>query len=101
MTVEVRDNADEQRYEALVDGEVAGFAEYHSRPGLIAIVHTEVADRFEGHGIASTLAKEALEDARRKKLEVLPFCPFFNAYIGEHSEFLDLVPESRREAFGL
>ena len=35
------------------------------------------------------------------KIEVLPFCPFVNSYIQKHPEYLDLVPESRREAFGL
>ncbi len=101
MGVEVRDNADEQRYEARIDGGLVGFTEYHSRPGLIAFVHTEVDDAFEGHGVGSILVNEALEDARRNGLEVMPFCPFVNAYIQKHSEYADLVPDSQREAFGL
>jgi predicted GNAT family acetyltransferase len=32
---------------------------------------------------------------------VLPFCPFVNAYLKRHPEYLDLVPEERRAAFGL
>lgn len=101
MAVEIRDNASEQRYEAFVDGAFAGFTEYRSRPGLIAFIHTEVDGAFEGHGVGSTLVSEALEDARRQAFDVLPFCPFVNAYIKEHREYVELVPESRREAFGL
>jgi predicted GNAT family acetyltransferase len=101
VPVEVRDNADEQRYEATVDGELAGFTAYRLGPGLITFVHTEVDDAFEGHGVASTLVSEALGDARRGGLDVLPVCPFVNSYIEKHPEYLDLVPESRREAFGL
>jgi predicted GNAT family acetyltransferase len=101
MAVEVHDNSDEQRYEALVDGVPAGFATYRTQPGLIAFLHTEVEDAFDGHGVGSTLIREALEDARRRGLEVLPFCPFVKSFIAEHREFLDLVPASRREEFGL
>jgi predicted GNAT family acetyltransferase len=99
--VEVHDNPPEERYEAAVDGALAGFAEYRQKPGLIAFVHTEVDQAFEGHGVASILIHDALEDARRRGLAVLPFCPLVNAYIEQHREYVELVPESQREAFGL
>jgi predicted GNAT family acetyltransferase len=101
MAVEVRDNPDEERYEASVDGQLAGFTVYRSRPGLIALVHTEVDEAFEGHGVGSTLVRFELDDARRRGLAVLPFCPFVNGYIERHPEYVDLVPESHRETFGL
>jgi len=101
VTVEVHDNPDEQRYEAVVDGELAGFAAYSTQPGLIVFVHTEVKDGFEGHGVGSILIRDALDDARRRGFEVLPFCPFVNSFIAEHREFVDLVPGSRRQEFGL
>jgi predicted GNAT family acetyltransferase len=101
MAVAVHDNPDQQRYEAAVDGDLAGFTTYRIQPGLIAFLHTEVEDAFEGHGVGSTLIREALEDARRRGLEVLPFCPFVNSFISEHREFVDLVPGSRRAEFGL
>ena len=84
-----------------MDGDLAGFAIYRARPGLIAFIHTEVDDAFEGQGVGSSLVSAALDDARQRELEVLPFCPFVNSYIQKHPEYLDLVPESRREAFGL
>jgi uncharacterized protein len=101
VAVEVHDNPDEQRFEAVVNGEWAGFAAYRTQPGLIARVHTEVEHSFEGHGVGSMLIREALDDARRRGFEVLPFCPFVNSFIAEHREFVDLVPGSRREKFGL
>ena len=101
MAVEVHDNPDEHRYEAVVDGELAAFTAYRTQPGLIAFVHTEVKDAFEGHGVGSILIREALDDARRRGFEVLPFGPFVNSFIAEHHEFVDLVPASRREEFGL
>ena len=101
MGVEVCDNADEHRFEAYVDGELAGFSDYRARPGLIAFIHTEVDPAFEGHGVGSELIRSALDEARARGLDVLPFCPFVNAYIKKHREYVDLVPEVRREAFEL
>ena len=101
LMVTVVDNPEEQRYEVRVDGELAGFVQYRVRPGLIALIHTEVEERFEGQGLASKLIAFALDDARERGLAVLPFCPFVNAYIQRHREYVGLVPADRREAFGL
>jgi predicted GNAT family acetyltransferase len=101
VAVQVHDNPDAQRYEAVVDGELAGFAAYRTQPGLIEFVHTQVEDASEGHGIGSIVIREALDDARRRGSEVLPFCPFVNSFIAGHRELVDLVPGSRREEFGL
>jgi uncharacterized protein len=97
--ITVGDNPEQQRYEARVGGEVAGFVQYQAKPGLIAFVHTEVDDRFEGQGLGSKLIAFALDDARERGLAVLPFCPFVNGYIQRHREYLDLVPADRRAAF--
>lgn len=97
----VADNNAEHRYEVSKDGEPAGFAIYRRRPGIIAFVHTEIDKRFEGDGLGSQLVHDALEDARRESLAVLPFCPFVNGYIKRHTEYRDLVPEDYRDKFGL
>lgn len=99
--IAIADNPGEQRYEIQVDGELAGFVQYRARPGLLALIHTEIDDRFEGQGVASKLIAFALDDARERGLAVLPFCPFVNAYIQRHHEYVDLVPEERRGAFDL
>ena len=101
MSNVVADNPDEQRYEITVDGELAGFVEYHLRPGLIAFVHTEIDPRFEGRGIGSELARHVLDDAGARDLHVLPFCPFINGYLGKHPEYVELVPAEYRKQFGL
>jgi uncharacterized protein len=101
MELEVVDAPDEERYELRAGGTLAGVAAYRLRPGLIEFTHTEVADGLEGRGAGSTLVREALDDARRRGLEVLPFCPFVNGWIGRHPEYADLVPAPFRERFGL
>lgn len=99
--IEVADAPDRNRYELSIDGEVVGFSVYRTRPGLIAFVHTEVDERLQGRGLADRLIRFALEDARTRELAVLPFCPFVKAFIERHREFEALVPDARREQFGL
>jgi predicted GNAT family acetyltransferase len=90
--VVVTDNRDESRYEARIDGELAGFAEYHLTKSSIVFTHTEVFDEFEGHGVGSTLARSALDDVRAKgERDVVPVCPFIHAWIDDHPDYADLV----------
>jgi predicted GNAT family acetyltransferase len=85
-------NDDKQRYEAVVDGEVAGFSQYQLTDELIVFTHTEVDERFEGRGIGSALAQFALDDVRAAgERKVLPLCPFVKAWIGRHGDYVDLV----------
>ena len=98
----VADNPGESRFEIFTDdGERAGFAEHERQPGVMALRHTEVDDRFGGQGLGSALARGALDAAREEGLAVLPFCPFIRRWIGNHPEYADLVPADQRERFGL
>jgi len=100
--VRVVDVPDRSRFEVRVDGDIAGYAEYRRRPGLIAFVHTQIDPRFEGRGLASKLVREALSEARSEGAAVLPFCPFVRGYIAGHTaEYLDLVPDDMRAKFEL
>lgn len=90
--VVITDNPDESRYEARVDGELAGFAEYHLTKSSIVFTHTEVFDEFEGHGVGSRLARSALDDVRAKgERDVVPVCPFIHGWIDDHPDYADLV----------
>jgi predicted GNAT family acetyltransferase len=95
------DAPERKRFIATVDDEPAGFIVYRLRPGLLALIHTEVEERFEGHGIGGRLARFALDQARAEGLAVLPFCPFVNDWMKRHPEYVDLVPPAYRANFDL
>lgn len=97
----VADAPERNRFEVTVDGELGGFLVYRSRKGLLALVHTEVEDRFGGRGIGGRLARFALDQARADGVAVLPFCPFVNGWIERHAEYADLVPAAYRANFDL
>jgi len=79
----------EHRYEIVVDGEVAGFAEYRVRPDALAFTHTEVL--VEGRGLGTRLVKGVLDDVRASGGMIVPLCPFIAAYIKRHPEYEDLI----------
>ncbi|WP_062521279.1 GNAT family N-acetyltransferase [Demequina silvatica] len=81
MTIEVTRVEDAGRYELTVDGVLAGVAEFRPRSGRIVFTHTEVAEAFEGRGLGSTLAREAIADAVARGETIVPLCPFIADYL--------------------
>lgn len=88
----VENKPERHRYEASIDGKVAGYAEYQLTPALIVFTHTEVEPDHEGKGVGSALVRFALEDVRDEgQRKVLPLCPFVKAWISRHPGFFPLV----------
>jgi predicted GNAT family acetyltransferase len=87
----VVDAVERQRYEASLDGALAGILEYKVRNERIALIHTEVLPAFEGRGVASAIVRFALDDARRRRLRVIATCPYVQGYLARHPEDLDNV----------
>jgi predicted GNAT family acetyltransferase len=87
----ITDNAAGRRYEARLDGELAGAIDYLPHDRWIVLDHTEVLRGFEGRGIGARLAKAALDDIRARGLFMTPTCPFVAAYVKRHPEYADLV----------
>ena len=88
----VTDNPDAHQFEARIDGELAGVAQYQLTDALIVFTHTEVDGAYEGKGVGSALARSALDavraDGRRK---VLALCPFIKGWVERHWDYSDLL----------
>ena len=90
----VVDNAAELRYELRLGAEVVGQIRYATEPGLVFLIHTEVAESIDGKRLGSVLVRGALDDIRARGLRVVPVCPFVVAYIRRHPEYGDLVEQN-------
>ncbi len=101
MSIEVRDVADENRFDAVRDGAVVGHIAYRRTARGYAFLHTEVDPAAEGTGVGSQLARAALDAVRASGSEVLPYCPFVRDWIARHPEYVDLVPQGQRATFDL
>jgi uncharacterized protein len=98
---EVVDDKEQSRYEVHLGGETVAIADYVKAPDSVSFTHTETFAGHKGQGLAGRMIDRALRDARDEGLEVMPFCAFVADYVGNHREFLDLVPAERRAEFGL
>jgi hypothetical protein len=86
-----------EEWQVSIDGHQA-FLAYERKGDRIVYLHTEVPPELEGHGVASTLAKAALDEARARHQTVVPLCPFVSSYIKRHPEYQDLVDHAHRSA---
>lgn len=64
---------------------------YELDSNVLSILHTEVPEAVEGQGIASDLAKFALDYVRQNQLKVKNYCRFVQVYLRRHPEYEDLI----------
>jgi predicted GNAT family acetyltransferase len=85
-------NEHRHRYEAILNGEVAGFMTYRLAEGTIELVHTEIDDAFEGQGVGSVFVRDVLDEIRRDGTRrVIASCPFVSEWIDRHPDYADLL----------
>lgn len=95
MSADIRNDESSQRYETTVDGQLAYVAWEREGDDVIVFTHTIVPDEISGKGVGQELVKYALDDARAKKLKVVPQCSFVAAFLRQHPEYEDLVATGR------
>jgi hypothetical protein len=78
------------RFELEQDGHSATL-DYTLASDVLALLETEVPEALRCSGIASLLAKTALDYAREHHLKVDVICPFVTGYVETHPEYSDLV----------
>ena len=90
-TVGIVDRPEAERYEAFLDGQLAGFLEYRRGPERMLLIHTEVDPAFEGRGVGSALARHGLDDSRAAGLTIIVTCPFIASWLETHPEYAEGV----------
>jgi predicted GNAT family acetyltransferase len=91
VMVEREDGPSKGRYRLVVDGVKAEMTYSRAGEGLIIIDHTEVPAALRGRRVGERLVRQAIEDARREGIEIMPLCPFAKAQIGRKPEWQDVV----------
>jgi predicted GNAT family acetyltransferase len=93
--VEREDGASKGRYRLVIDGHEAEMTYSRAGDGLIIIDHTEVQSALRGRKVGERLVRQAVEDARRDGVDIIPLCPFAKAQIARHAEWQDVLRQSR------
>src|SRR5688572_4551988 len=88
----VEHRAQQQRYELLVDGDLAGIADYRDLgDGNVLFPHTEIAGSRRGQGLGAVLVRGALDDVRSRGQRVVPQCWYVAQFIRDHADYRDLL----------
>jgi hypothetical protein len=94
MTVDITENTTGSRFEARVDGDLAGILDYQVNGSVVTMPHTVVEPRFEGQGIGSALAQAAVGAARDRGWTIVPACWFVARWLDQHPDEQDLLARS-------
>jgi len=89
--LEITDVPAERRYEARIDGELAGWVDYGRVGNRLVAIHTEVPPKFGGRGIGNALVRWVIADVRAAGGSITPRCPLFVTWFERHPEDRDVV----------
>jgi len=89
---EVRQDTAEDRFELVIDGQVAGFSAYQQQGDSIVFTHTEISPDRQEHGLGGQLVQGSLDQVRdNTELRVVAQCPFVAHWLTEHEDYQDLL----------
>ncbi|GER23259.1 hypothetical protein NCCP1664_17550 [Zafaria cholistanensis] len=93
----IRNDFESSRFVAYVDGKVAGSLQYRIQDGQMLLLDVEADSAYRRLQLPSRLIREALIDAGRRRLSVLPFCHEARTQVLSHPVFFQLVPSDHRQ----
>jgi len=79
------------RFETQSAGTTPAFLSYTREEERVILEHTFVPDEFRGRGLAATLVRAALDEARRQHWRIVPRCTYVAGFIEQNQEFADLI----------
>ncbi|BBY10705.1 GNAT family N-acetyltransferase [Mycobacterium marseillense] len=89
----ITDNAQDNRFEAAVDGQVIGRQPYRRYRAHIVLMATEVDAQWRDRGVSSAMINGVLTLIRGAGHTVIPRCKITADYILRHPEYRDLVAD--------
>ena len=81
----VTDNQAESRFE-IRSGRYLAELIYHRSGNRLVLIHTEVPEQLERHGLGGRLVTAAVDRAAREDLTIVPFCPFARGWLERHPD---------------
>jgi predicted GNAT family acetyltransferase len=88
--VQVVHNEEASQFEAMVQ-DLRSELSYARDGNRILFTHTGVPPALRGRGIASKMARAAMEYVRENDLVAVPLCSYMVSYIRRHPEYQSLV----------
>lgn len=74
-----------------MDGQQVGLAAFVDHGEQRIFHHTEIAEAYEGRGLATILVAEALAQTRDAGRRMVAVCPLVASFLDKHPEFASAV----------
>ncbi|HNP62947.1 MAG TPA: GNAT family N-acetyltransferase [Woeseiaceae bacterium] len=97
LSIKLEETSDKGRYYIPSENpqnEEAELTFRKSGKNTVVADHTGVPTRYRGQGIGLLLVKRLVDDARAKKIKIIPKCPFIAAMYAKHPEWADVMQGS-------
>jgi predicted GNAT family acetyltransferase len=83
-------NEADHEFEMIVDGSRA-FIDYLQRGDTFLLIHTEVPEALQGHGLAAALVEKTFRYLEANGFKMRPYCEYVQAYLQRHHEWERLL----------
>ena len=93
----VHNNTEFQRYEVFEAESRIGFVQYEMHREQMWVLYTEMRRKFKSASRANKAMGFILEDARRSRLRLVPFCPAFRVFMCQNPSNPALIPDEWQE----
>ena len=92
MDIKHEENGKKGEFYIEEDGERPALIQYfQSKPGVINIYHTEVAESMGGRGVGRELVAAVVDHARKNSLKVAASCPYAKKVIDKAPDMQDVA----------
>jgi phosphotransferase system enzyme I (PtsI) len=92
----VMHNVKLQRFESQAGDAPLAFVSYTHEGEHVILDHAFAPEELQGHGMAATLVRAALHEARQRHWRIVPRCPYVATFIKRNPDFADLVARPER-----
>lgn len=87
----VRDNVEDNAYEAELDGQLVGRVIYDRKGDRVVLRSTVVDPRYRNRGIGGRMVRAVLDDVSTAGLSLTNYCGFVTNFLAANPEYLRLV----------
>lgn len=95
-SVQITHQAEQQRFVAQTNGELAELTYTLPQTRVLDLQHTFVPPAARQQGVAGALVEYAVRYAQRHDHKIIPSCPFVKAWLAKHPQERDAVLYSQR-----
>jgi predicted GNAT family acetyltransferase len=90
-----KDSAYNSRFEVYRDGLLAAYIRYSLHKGEMTLLTLVEKSEFEGSGLWQNLIRQAMLNAHKRRLNVIPGCPAAHAFLQQYPQYLALTRSVR------